>query len=123
MEKEHLVIRTIAMPADTNFNGDIFGGWVVSQMDLGGAVAARKDVGGRVVTIAIDQMKFMKPVQSGDTVCIYAEKVHVGRTSIAYKISTYVTRRGIEPREKVTEAVFTYVHIDDNGIPTPFKQA
>lgn len=121
--KEELVIRTIAMPADTNFNGDIFGGWLVSQMDLGGAVAARKAVNGRIVTVAIDSMKFIKPVNVGDTVCIYAEKVKEGTTSVAFNISAYVTRQGIHCHEKVTEARFTYVHINEKGKATPIQKS
>lgn len=115
MSQKELVIRTIAMPEHTNWNGDIFGGWLVSQMDIGGAVAARKVVHGRVVTIAIDGMKFIKPVEVGDTVCIYAEKNRTGNTSVTFEISAYVTREGIHSHEKVTEALFTYVHIDEDG--------
>lgn len=114
-----LVIRVVAMPADTNMNGDIFGGWVLSQMDLGGGVAARKYAAGKFATVAIDSMKFIKPVSVGDTLCVYAKHIKTGRTSISFHITTYVTRQGCGPREKVTEADFTYVHIDKHGKSKP----
>jgi len=114
---DNLVIRVVAMPADTNMNGDIFGGWVLSQMDLGGGVAARKYARGKFVTVAIDSMKFIKPVSVGDTLCIYAKHLKTGNTSVSFHLTTYVTRQGCGPREKVTEADFTYVHIGDDGSP------
>lgn len=117
-----LVIRVVAMPADTNMNGDIFGGWVLSQMDLGGGVAARKYASGKFVTVAIDSMKFIKPVAVGDTLCVYARKTKIGSTSIAFHISAYVTRQGCGPREKVTEADFVYVHINDKGTPSAIEK-
>lgn len=110
-----LVIRTIAMPADTNFNGDIFGGWLLSQMDLGGALAARKVSRSRIATIAIDGMRFRHPVKVGDTVCCYAQLLRVGTTSMTFKVCAYVNPQGIGERAQVTEAVFTYVAIDDEG--------
>jgi acyl-CoA thioesterase YciA len=112
-----LVIRVVAMPADTNMNGDIFGGWVLSQMDLGGGVAARKHAKGKFVTVAINSMQFIKPVEVGDTLCIYAKHLKTGNTSISFHLTTYVTRQGCRPREQVTEADFTYVHIGDDGNP------
>lgn len=118
---EELVLRTIAMPKDTNFNGDIFGGWVVSQMDLGGCVAARKYTDNRVVTAAIESLSFIKPVHVGDTLCCYARLVKQGRTSIQYRLAAFVTRQGFGAHEKVTEALFTFVAIDENGIPTAIE--
>lgn len=112
-----LVIKVVAMPADCNMNGDIFGGWVLSQMDLGGGVAARNYAKGRFVTVTIDAMKFIKPVDVGDTLCIYAKHIKTGNTSITFHLSAYVTRQGFGDNEKVTEADFTYVYIGDDGRP------
>ncbi|MDO8954205.1 MAG: acyl-CoA thioesterase [Gammaproteobacteria bacterium] len=114
-----LVIKTIAMPADTNFNGDIFGGWLISQMDLGGIVAARSISKSRATTIAIDGMKFRQPVRVGDTVCCYAKLVKVGTTSMTFKIMAWANESGITHRKCVTEALFTYVAIDETGKPIP----
>src|SRR3990167_5081535 len=115
-----LAIRTLAMPSDTNPNGDIFGGWVISQMDLAGLSIARKVAKGRVTTVAIDKMVFLSPVHVGDFICCYVELVKVGRTSLTIKIETYATDGGIESaRRQVTEGVFTYVAIDENGKPIP----
>ena len=119
---EHeLVLKTIAMPKDTNFNGDIFGGWVVSQMDLGGCVAARKLTHHRVVTAAIESLSFIKPVEVGDTLCCYAKLIHQGRTSMKYHLAAFVKRQGFGEREKVTQAEFTFVAINDKGMPTPIQ--
>jgi len=112
-------LRTFAMPADANPNGDIFGGWLMAQMDLAGAVAAMRRAGGRVATVAVDAMTFHKPVFVGDLVSCYAELVKVGRTSLTVKIETWVERRADARLEKVTEATFTYVAIDQNGRPRP----
>ncbi|MDF2529417.1 MAG: thioesterase superfamily protein [Gammaproteobacteria bacterium] len=114
-----LVIRTVAMPADTNFNGDIFGGWLISQMDLGGIVAARSISKSRATTIAIDGMKFRRPVKVGDTVCCYAKLIKVGNTSMTFKIMAWANESGITERKCVTEALFTYVAIDESGKPIP----
>ena len=119
-DPDELVLRTIAMPKDTNFNGDIFGGWLVSQMDLGGCIAARKVTQHRVVTIAIDSLTFIKPVAVGDTICCYAKLVREGRTSLSYQIAAFVLRQGAGQREKVTEAKFTYVALGPDGRPVPF---
>lgn len=114
-----LCLQTAAMPADTNPNGDIFGGWLMSQMDIAGGIAARPRAGGRFVTIAVDAMVFHKPVQIGDVVCVYAGLDRVGRTSLTYLIEAWVIRRDTLAREKVTEGRFTYVAIDQNGRPRP----
>lgn len=118
--REELVIRTIAMPKDTNFNGDIFGGWLLSQMDLGGAVAARKLCKSRIATIAVDSMRFRYPVQVGDTVCCYAKLERVGTTSMTFKMLAFVNQGGTsETRRCVTEALFTYVAINEKGETIP----
>ena len=117
--KGELAIRTLAMPADTNPNGDIFGGWVLSQMDIAGGTVATKLVGGRTVTVAVNAMTFHLPVQVGDVLCCYAEVMKTGRTSITINIETWVARKHGSQRVKVTEGTFTYVHIDQNHKPIP----
>lgn len=112
-----LCLQTAAMPADTNPNGDIFGGWLMAQMDIAGGIAARPRAGGRIVTIAVDAMVFHKPVSVGDVVCIYAALERVGRTSLAFMIEAWVIRRDTMAREKVTEGRFTYVAVDAAGRP------
>ena len=113
-----LAIRTLAMPSDTNPNGDIFGGWVISQMDLAGLSIARKVAKGRVTTVAIDKMVFLSPVHVGDFICCYVELVKTGRTSITVLIETFATDELSGCRRHVTEGVFTYVAIDAQGKPT-----
>ncbi|MEP4380777.1 MAG: acyl-CoA thioesterase [Alphaproteobacteria bacterium] len=117
-----LFIQTAAMPADTNPNGDIFGGWLLSQMDIAGGIAARSHSGGRTVTIAIESMTFKKPVQVGDVVSCYAEIERVGRTSMTFLIEVWTLRRDSFVREKVTEGVFTYVAIGPDGRPREIEQ-
>lgn len=114
-----LVIKTIAMPADTNRNGDMFGGWLTSQMDLGGAVLAHKCSRSRMTTVAIDRMVFIQPVFVGDVVCCYAAVIKRGRTSVGIGIEVWVERIQDHSLHKVTEGVFTYVAIDENRRPTP----
>ncbi|AFJ47004.1 acyl-CoA thioester hydrolase YciA [Shimwellia blattae] len=117
-----LVLRTLAMPADTNANGDIFGGWIMSQMDMGGAILAKELAKGRVVTVRVDGMSFMKPVAVGDVVCCYARCVKRGRTSITVNVEVWVKKVSSEPigqRYCATEAIFIYVAVDDNGKPRP----
>ncbi len=115
-----LLLRTLAMPADTNVNGDIFGGWIMSQMDIAGGILAQEIARGPIVTIAVDSMKFIRPVQMGDVVCCYGAVTHLGTTSVALKLEVWVRPwqcqdPGNAPHSKVTEAVFTYVAIDENG--------
>jgi acyl-CoA thioesterase YciA len=110
-----LTIRTLAMPADTNPAGDIFGGWVMSQMDIAGAIAAVERVKGRVVTVAVEAMTFIAPIKVGDVLCVYATIERVGRTSITIGLEAWVRRERHEDRQKVTEAKFVYVALDDNG--------
>ena len=111
-------IRTVAMPADANPNGDIFGGWLLSQMDVAGGVHANHVAGGRVVTIGIEAMTFHKPVYIGDQVSCYCQTKEIGNTSVAVKVETWVCRQDSRD-EKVTEGLFTYVAIDINGQPRP----
>lgn len=114
-----LIVRTLAMPGDTNPNGHIFGGWLMSQMDIAGAIYTQKKVKGRVVTVAADSMKFIRPLYVGDTLCCYCHLIKVGRTSITIKIEAYAARQFQEVREKITEATFTYVKVDDDRNPIP----
>ncbi len=114
-----LVARTLAMPGDTNPNGDIFGGWVLSQMDIAGAIYCGERVQGRTVTIAMESMKFLKPVSVGDVLCCYCDTVKEGNTSITIKIQAWVVRRFETVRVKVTEGIFTYVAVDENKRPIP----
>ena len=112
-----LTLRTLAMPKDVNGNGDIFGGWVLSQMDIAAGIIAGQRAEGRVTTVALDAMKFIRPVKIGDILCIYGKIVRVGRTSMAIEIEAWVKRGRVGDREKVTEALFTFVAIDDDGRP------
>ena len=121
-EEEELVIRTLAMPNNTNINGDIFGGWIVSQMDLGGCIASQKITKGKTVTVAIDSMNFISPVAVGDVLCIYAKRLRIGKTSVTFNMKTYVTRRNTDNRELVTKANFTFVKVNEHGIPTPILE-
>ncbi|KGK41243.1 acyl-CoA hydrolase [Nitrincola sp. A-D6] len=113
-----LTIRTLAMPADTNPSGDIFGGWVLSQMDLAAGICAGQRTQCRVVTVALDSMSFIRPVKVGDILGVYTEVSRVGRSSLDIHVECWVRRGRIGMREKVTEAVFKFVALDDNGKPT-----
>jgi acyl-CoA thioesterase YciA len=115
------------MPSDTNPAGDIFGGWLMSQMDIAGGTLAGEACRGRVVTIAVDSIKFIKPVKVGDVICCYGEIVKIGTTSVTIKMDVWI--RGFSQfiteaskRYKVTEASFTYVAIDQNGNKRPIKK-
>jgi len=114
-----LTIRTLAMPADTNPAGDIFGGWVMSQMDIAGAIAAIERVKGRVVTIAVEAMTFIAPVQVGDILCVYTRITRIGTTSITVQLEAWVRRRMLPDRVKVTEGSFIYVALDEDGNKRP----
>ena len=115
-----LVLRTLAMPADTNANGDIFGGWLLSQMDIAGGLAAKQQSQGRVVTVAIDAMTFHQPVYVGDVICCYADMLRVGTTSMSIQIQAWVIRQAFgKERIKVTEGTFTFVAINEQGRPRP----
>ena len=117
-----VVIRTIAMPAVANSNGDIFGGWLVSQMDVGGAILARNTALSRVTTVAIDAMEFLHPVGVGETVSCYARIVHIGRTSMKISVEVWVHHYVTNTQQRVTCGTFTYVAIDANGKPHPVKR-
>src|SRR5271170_3248250 len=114
-----LTVRLIAMPSDTNANGDIFGGWVLRQMDQAGGIAAAEIAQGRVVTIAIEAMTFIRPVKVGDVLCVYTALDHVGRTSLKIHIEAWAQRFRTHHREKVTDATFTFVAIGADGRPRP----
>ncbi len=120
--KGELAIRVVAMPKDTNPAGDIFGGWLLSQMDLAGGVFCRKIAKGRVVTVTIDSTTFNEPVYIGDTLCCYVSLVKIGRTSITTHIEAYVNRDFEDTRIKVTEGEFKYVKMDENRKPAIIDQ-
>lgn len=122
-----LTLRTLAMPRDVNTNGDIFGGWVLSQMDMAAGIVASGRAQGRVATVAIDAMQFIRPVKVGDVLCIYVDVARIGRTSMGLQIEAWVLRNRQtaekSPREKVTEGLFTFVAIDEDGKPRPVPAA
>ena len=113
--KGALTIRTLAMPADTNPAGDIFGGWVMSQMDIAGAIAAVERSGGRVVTVAVEAMTFIAPVKVGDILCVYTHVERVGTTSITISMEAWARRNRIDERVKVTAGRFVYVALGEDG--------
>jgi acyl-CoA thioesterase YciA len=117
-----IVIRTIAMPAVANSNGDIFGGWLVAQMDLGGAILARSTALSRVTTVAIDAMSFIHPVCVGDTVSCYAQMLSIGHTSMKISVEAWVHHFITSSQQRVTAGIFTYVAIDPDGKPHPVKR-
>lgn len=114
-----LTTRTLAMPSDANPSGDIFGGWVLSQMDIAGGIAAGQRAKGRVATVAVNAMSFIRPVNVGDILCVYAQIERTGRTSISVRLEAWALRGRIGERVKVTEGVFTFVSIGDDGRPRP----
>ncbi len=117
-----LILRTLAMPANTNANGDIFGGWIMSQLDLAGGILAKEISGGRIVTISVSSITFKKPVKVGDVVCCYGECTHVGRTSMSIDLEIWVkpvNEDGIGDRFMVCDGTFNYVAIDAEGVPRP----
>jgi acyl-CoA thioesterase YciA len=118
--KGKLILRTLAMPADTNSKGDIFGGWIMSQMDIAGGILSQEITNSRMVTVAVNSMKFIHPVLVGDVVGCYGSVVRIGNTSITLELEVWVHSVGRQvdgksPSLKVTEAAFTYVAIDENG--------
>ncbi len=124
--KGDLILRTLAMPADTNANGDIFGGWIMSQMDIAGGILAKEIANSRTVTVAADSIQFIRPVHVGDVVCCYGRLVHTGHTSMKINLEVWVKpilreREDRNTRFKVTEAAFTYVAIDEHGNKQPIK--
>jgi acyl-CoA thioesterase YciA len=115
-------LRTLAMPGDANPNGDIFGGWVMAQMDLAGSVPATERARGRIATVAMDGLRFHKPVFVGDLVSCYAEIVRIGTSSLTVHVETWATRRFETAPVKVTEGTLVYVAIDDDGRPRPVSR-
>ncbi len=114
-----LTIRTLGMPADTNPYGDIFGGWLLGQMDIAGGIFAAKTASGRVATVAVDGMTFRKPVYVGDVMCIYTDLLRVGTTSVTVHVEAWVIRSNETARLLVTEGHFTYVALNALGRPRP----
>ncbi len=116
-----LTLRTLAMPADANAAGDIFGGWVMAQMDRACGIRAAERAKGRVVTAAVKEMSFAKPMKIGDTLCIYTHVTRVGHTSMTLKVEAWAQRYLSDLMEKVTDADFVMVALDDRGRPTPVR--
>jgi acyl-CoA thioesterase YciA len=117
-----LAARTLAMPADTNPAGDIFGGWIMSFMDAVGGITATRWAQGRVVTVAVTDMAFLQPVKVGDVVCCYTDPVRLGRSSLTLNIEVWVLRQGRGERVRVTAAEFTFVALDESGKPRPIPR-
>lgn len=117
MEKYNLCIQVIAMPCNTNANGDIFGGWLMSQMDLAGSVECKRNCPGRYVTITVDKMIFSKPVKVGDLLSIYCKIKTIGKSSITIDIIAQIKKSLTNEIIDVTEGIFKYVHIDNNNNP------
>lgn len=122
-----LLLRTMPMPADTSFNGDIFGGWIMSQMDIAGSILAKETTRTRTATVAVESMKFIKPVRVGDVVCCYGRVLRIGTTSLTIMLEVWV--RPVLPSTearfttfKVTEAAFTYVAISEDGKKQPIDR-
>ena len=117
-KEQDLAIRVMAMPADTNASGDIFGGWLMSQVDLAGSIVARRHAQGRTVTVAVDSFQFRKPVFVGDVVSCYAKITRVGKTSLTINVKAYAERQGKSHHTHlVTEAKLTYVAVDEERKP------
>ncbi|CAK1842360.1 acyl-CoA thioester hydrolase YciA [Vibrio crassostreae] len=123
--KGQLLLRTLSMPADTNANGDIFGGWIMSQLDLAGAILAQEISRGRIATVSVSSITFKKPVKVGDVVCCYGECVKIGRTSMSINLEVWVKpiqEDNVNLRFKVCEADFNYVAIDLSGKPRAIQK-
>ena len=118
-----LTVRIVAMPADTNASGDIFGGWIMAQMDLSAGIAGRERARGRVVTASVSSLSFLQPVKVGDVVAVYTEVVGTGRSSIRIQIEAWVIRGTGSTQLKVTEALFVMVAVDEAGSPAPLPPA
>jgi len=117
-------LRVMSMPADANQNGDIFGGWIMSHVDIAGGILAGRTARGRVATVAVKEFIFKQPVQIGDVLSFYAELVRIGTTSITVTVEVYAERRPADPKVvKVTEATLTYVAIDRDGRPRPVPRS
>lgn len=118
-----LALRMVAMPADTNPTGDIFGGWIMSLMDLAAGTAAAARANGRTATAAVSNLSFLRPVKVGDVVCVYTKVIRVGRTSMSLAVEAWRLPRGLGAREKVTAAEFVMVAVDEDGRPRPVPPA
>jgi acyl-CoA thioesterase YciA len=118
-----LAARHLAMPADTNPSGNIFGGWIMASMDAAAGMTTTRLTEGETVTVAVSNMVFMQPIKVGDTVCFYTDVKRIGRTSVTLDVEVWVLRRGRGERVKVTQAEFTFVVIDEDGRPRPVKTA
>jgi len=119
-----LLLRLVPMPADVNSNGDIFGGWIMSQMDVAGGILASQRARSRVVTVSVETINFIRPVHVGDIVCIYGETVRVGRSSLSIYLEVYVSPAlpsspGVDESSLVASSAFTFVAVDENGRPHP----
>ena len=117
-----VVLRVVPMPSDANYTGDIFGGWIMSQVDVAGSIPALRLARGRIATVAVNSFTFKQPVLIGDLVSFYADIVRVGRTSITVDVEVYAQRRTLHEAVKVTEATLTYVAVDDERRPRPVNQ-
>lgn len=115
----NLTTRTVAMPCFTNPSGDIFGGWVLSQMDIAAGICAGQRAQSRVVTVSLDSMSFIRPVKVGDILGVYTKVIKIGRTSMVINVEAWVRRERIGNREKVTEGKFKFVALNNEGIPVP----
>lgn len=118
-EGKEPTLRVVPMPSDANYSGDIFGGWIMSQVDIAGSIPAARLARGRIVTIAVNSFLFKQPVMIGDLVSFYAEVARVGRTSITVDVEVYAQRRSLHETVKVTEATLTYVAVDEQRRPRP----
>ncbi|MGQ0579010.1 MAG: acyl-CoA thioesterase [Betaproteobacteria bacterium] len=117
-----VVLRVVPMPSDANYTGDIFGGWIMSQVDIAGSIPALRLARGRIATVAVNSFTFKQPVLIGDLVSFYADIVRVGRTSITVDVEVYAQRRTAQEAVKVTEATLTYVAVDDQRRPRPVNR-
>ena len=115
-------LRVVPRPGDINANGHIFGGWILSQMDIAAGIVASREAAGPVATVAIDAMEFIAPILLHDLISVYADVERIGRTSIAIRIEVVATRDRGREEVKVTEALFTFVALDENHQPRPVKQ-
>lgn len=118
-----LALQTVAMPKDTNANGDIFGGWLVSLMDMAAGIESRHKAGTRVATVAIDALEFLLPVYVGDTVTCYATLTHTGRTSMQFMVEVWTLSLLESNEKKVAQGLFTFVAIDENRKPQPLNRS
>jgi len=118
-----LASRSLAMPAHTNPMGNMFGGWIMALMDASGAMTATRHAKGRVVTVSVSNVTFLRPVKVGDTVCCYTDVLRQGQSSITLGIEVWVLREGLGTRVKVTDAEFTFVAVNDDGCPRPLTAA